>query len=83
MGSCANTKRVVCSTTRIPPNLHIICRWVPLMCAEKLKINCEGSSDESRMNEYMSYMKGRALQRAVLLHQQLCPQKKKSSLLEM
>ena len=71
-----NARIKVCS------NLHIICLWVPSMCGEWIKMNCESSSDESRINEYMSDWKGRSLRRAVFLHQQLCPEKK-GTLLEM
>ena len=45
-------------------------------------MNCGSSSDKSRIKEYMSDWKGRSLQRAVLLHSQLCPEKK-GTLLEM
>ena len=52
------------------------------MCGENIKTNCGGSSDKSRINEYKSNEKGRSLRRAVLLHQQLCPEKR-VNLLEM
>ena len=45
-------------------------------------MNCGSSSDKSRINEYMSDSKAGSLRRAVLLHQQLCPEKK-ASLIEM
>ena len=46
------------------------------MCGENIKMDCGSSSDKSRINEYMSNKKGRSLRSAVLLHQQLCPEKK-------
>ena len=69
-------------TIKISSNLHIICLWVPSMCGENIKTNCGSSSDKSRINEYMSNKKGRSLRRAVLLHQQLCPEQR-VNLLEM
>ena len=69
-------------TTKISSNLHIICLWLPSMCGENIKTNCGISSDKSRINEYMSDYKARSLRRAVLLHQQLCPEKR-GTLLEM
>ena len=39
-------------------------------------MNCGSSSDKSRINEYMSDSKAGSLRRAVLLHQQLCPERK-------
>ena len=46
------------------------------MYGENIKMDCGSSSDKGRINEYMSDWKGRWLRRAVLLHQQLCPDKK-------
>ena len=46
------------------------------MCGENIKTNCGSSSDKSRINEYMSDWDARSLRRAVLLHQQLWPEKK-------
>ena len=52
------------------------------MCVVNLRMNCGSSSDKSRINEYTSDETGRSLGRAVLLHQQLCTEKK-GTLLEM
>ena len=69
-------------TIKISSNLHIICLWVPSMYGENIKMNCGSSSDKSRINENISDEKARSLRRAVLLHQQLCPEEK-GTLLEM
>ena len=45
-------------------------------------MNSGSSSDKSRINEYMSDSKAGSLRRAVLLHQQLCPEEK-GTLVEM
>ena len=63
-------------TAKVCSNLHIICLQFPSMCGENIEIKCGSSSDKSRINEYMSDSKGRSLRRAVLLHQQPCPEKK-------
>ena len=52
------------------------------MCGDNIKMKCGSSSDKSRINEYMADEKGRSLQSTVLLHSQLCPEKK-GTLLEM
>ena len=50
-------------------------------CGQKKGIfcsKCGSSSDKRGINEYMSDSKCRSLRRAVLLHQQLCPERKAS-----
>ena len=69
-------------TINVCSNLHIICLWVPSMYGENVKMNYGSSSAKSRINEYMSDWKARSLRRALLLYQQLCPEKK-GTLLEM
>ena len=78
ISSCAEKKRDFARnvTIKVSSNLHIICLWVPSMCGENIKTNRGSSSDKIRINEYMSDQKARSLRRAVLLHHQLCPEKK-------
>ena len=84
MSSCVKKKGWFARnvTTKFCSNLHIIRLWVPARCGENMKMNCGSSSDKRGINEYMSNEKGRSLRRAVLLHQQLCPEKR-VNLLEM
>ena len=80
--SCANQRRVFAPNVRIEflSSLHSMCLCVPSMCTEDLEMNCGSRCDKRTVKKYMLNKQGRALRRAVVLHQQL-RQSKKASLL--